>query len=307
MARSHSLELLIDRFLDHLRHERNASPHTVKSYAEDLFAMRDQWSSQLGRMPTIDEIDTRSIRALLAGWHEGGLAASSVGRRLSALRSFFRFACREEIIERNPTEGLRGPKTGRPLPHFLGVSQIETLLNAPPADDPMGLRDRALLETCYSAGLRVSELVGIDLADLDRDQGVVRVRGKGKKERLAILGTHAIRAIDRWLAVRKPARRPDNRPHEAVFLNKHGTRLSTRSVGRLIEKYLKIAGLDPRTSPHTLRHTFATHLLDRGADIRSVQELLGHASITTTQIYTHVTGERLRQAYDEAHQRRPKS
>src|SRR5262249_10914474 len=157
------------------------------------------------------------------------------------------------------------------------------------------------LETCYGGGLRVAELVSIDLGDLDLDSGVVRVRGKGKRERLAPLGKYAVDAIKRWLAVRKVAKEASEKHRHALFLNKLGTRLTTRSVGRMIEKYLKLVGLDPKISPHTLRHTFATHLLDRGADIRSVQELLGHASITTTQIYTHLTTDRLRQEYDKAH------
>ncbi|MGL5096429.1 MAG: tyrosine-type recombinase/integrase, partial [Planctomycetia bacterium] len=204
-------------------------------------------------------------------------------------------------LERNPTEGLRAPRKGRTLPHFLGDAAIEKLLDAPRNDAAFGLRDRALLDTCYGGGLRVSELVGINLEDLIWDEGVVRIRGKGKRERLAPIGRFAVEALQRWLAVRRPALQTDGRPAPAVFLNKHGTRLTTRSVARMLEKYLAVAGLDPKTSPHTLRHTFATHLLNRGADIRSVQELLGHASVTTTQIYTHVTADRLRTAYDNAH------
>lgn len=303
---ANGLEAWSDRFLDHLRVERNASAHTTKSYAEDLFAARQFWIGQLGHLPTVEDFSTRNIRAVIAHWGELGLAASSVARRLSSLRSFARYLCRQGALSRNPTEGLRGPKLGRKLPHFLAGNQIETLLAAPSDQTPFGLRDRAMLETAYAAGLRVSELVGLDLGDLDLEEGVLRVRGKGKKERLAPIGSFATKAIQRWLAVRRP-KSNTARPIDAVFLNKSGTRLSARSVGRLLEKYLKVAGLDPRTSPHTLRHTFATHLLERGADIRGVQELLGHASIATTQIYTHLTPERLKTAYDKAHPRARRS
>lgn len=295
------LETWIDRFLDHLRVERNASSHTTKSYAEDLFAARDVWSAELGRMPKLEDLTTRRVRGALARWHERGLAPSTVGRRLSALRSFSRFLCRQGALERNPTEGLRSPKAGRKLPHFLPGEQIEKLLDAPSRETPIGLRDRAMLETAYSGGLRVSELVGLDLDDVDFAQGVLRVRGKGKKERLAPIGRHARAALERWLAARRPKPGGSPRHARALFLNRFGGRLTARSFARSLEKYLKAAGLDPRTSPHTLRHTFATHLLERGADIRSVQELLGHASINTTQIYTHVTAGRLRDVYDKAH------
>lgn len=289
----------MDRFFDYLRLERNASAHTVKSYADDLFALRTALAQQLGRAATIEDLTTRTIRGFLAQSHESGLKATSVSRRLSAIRSFCRYLCRESALDRNPTEGLRGPKVGRSLPIFMSSNAIEKLLELPSPDYPLGLRDRALLETCYSAGLRVSELVGLNLDDLDLRQGLARVRGKGKRERLALLGSHATRALHRWLAVRKPAPRLPPASAKAVFLNKHGSRLTARSVGRMLEKYLAAAGLDPKIHPHTLRHTFATHLLNRGADIRSVQELLGHASITTTQIYTHITNERLREAYDQ--------
>jgi integrase/recombinase XerC len=297
------MEDWIDRFLEYLRVARNASDHTVKAYAEDLFVARDFWAGQLGRLPGVDDFSTGGVRALLAHLHQSGYAPSTISRKLSSLRTFCRYLCRQGALVRNPTEGLRSPKQGRPLPNFMAAQQIEQLLNAPAANTPLGLRDRALLETCYAAGLRVSELVALDLQDVDLDQRIIRVKGKGKRERLAPLGSYAVRAILRWLAVRKPAQQADGSPHRALFLNKHGTRLSARSVGRMIEKYLQIAGLDPKISPHTLRHTFATHLLDRGADIRSVQELLGHASITTTQIYTHVDSSRLKAVHRRFHPR----
>jgi integrase/recombinase XerC len=194
------------------------------------------------------------------------------------------------------------------LPHFLGTEALTQLVAAPSSAGPLGLRDQALLETAYSAGLRVSELVGLDISDIDMDAGTAIIRGKGRRERLAILGQPATDALKAWLKVRgsvgltkEGARRGPQ--HDAVFLNKHGGRLTTRSVGRMLEKYLAQTGLDGRTSPHSLRHSFATHLLDNGADIRGVQELLGHRSLGTTQIYTHVTTQRLQDSYQKAHPR----
>lgn len=300
------METWIDRFLEYMRIERNASEHTVKGYAEDLFGARDFLKAQLGQLPAIEQVTTRMIRAWLAHLHEQQYAASSVSRRLSAMRSFCRYLCRHSVFDRNPTDGLRGPKGPKKLPKFMPNRHIETLLNAPTDQTPLGLRDRALLETCYAGGLRVSELVGINISDLDLDEGIVRIRGKGKRERMAPIGKFAVAAIIRYMNVRKPAEPMPAASRDALFLNKLGTRLTTRSVGRLLEKYLAMAGLDPSISPHTLRHTFATHLLDRGADIRSVQELLGHSSISTTQIYTHITTDRLKAEYDKA-KRPPKA
>ncbi len=295
------LEQECDRFLDYLKLERHSSPHTIKGYAEDLASLRE-YLGRSNKSLTVAQLETRTIRTYLSYLHESGLAATSISRKLSSLRSFCKYLCREGIFERNPTEGLRGPKSRRPLPRVMGNEQIEKLLEAPSADVAFGRRDRALLETAYAGGLRVSELVGINLSDLNLADGTVRIRGKGKRERIAPIGSYAVKAIKRWLS----DRRPTPKAAQVLFLNKHGTRLSARSVGRLLAKYLAMAGLDPRTSPHTLRHTFATHLLNRGADIRSVQELLGHASITTTQIYTHLTSDRLKREYDRVHEK-PKS
>jgi integrase/recombinase XerC len=209
------------------------------------------------------------------------------------------------LCESNPAKPLRNPRRERKLPHFLSSQEIGCLLLAPDKRQPAGVRDRAILETLYSAGLRVSELVGINLDDLDLVDGYVRVRGKGKRERFAPLGSHAIVAIRDWLKVRSRFN-PENRNH-SLYLNRFGSRLTTRSVARMLEKYLRETGLDTRTSPHTLRHSFATHLLDGGADIRSVQELLGHKSLVTTQIYTHLSTTTLKQAYERAHPRARKS
>jgi integrase/recombinase XerC len=243
------------------------------------------------------------LRGYVAALHEAGYAKTSIARRLASLRSFFRFAQREGLADSNPAKPLRNPRPDRKLPHFLSTEEIGRLLDAPPEDKPSGLRDRAILETMYSAGLRVSELVGSNDSDLDLDDGLVRIRGKGRRERLAPLGSFAVRAIRRWQAVRRLSAKTAKESETPLFVNRLGTRITTRSIGRMLEKYLKVTGLDLRTTPHTLRHSFATHLLDRGADIRSVQELLGHKSLVTTQIYTHVSTAGLREAYEKAHPR----
>ena len=297
------MQRTIDRFLRYLKVERNSSELTIKSYREDLSLLIEYFTESKGRVPSPSAITSQDLRTYVAALHDAGYAKSSVSRRLASLRSFFRFAQREGICDSNPAKPLRNPRRDRKLPHFLTNREIGKLLAAPPLSDPMGHRDRAIFETLYSAGLRVSELVGMNLDDLDLEDGLVRVRGKGKRERLAPLGSHAVKALRGWLRKRVLAKGQPKRNGSPVFLNKFGTRLSTRSVARMLEKYLKITGLDLRTSPHTLRHSFATHLLDRGADIRSVQELLGHKSLVTTQIYTHVSTAGLKRAYEQAHPR----
>ncbi len=299
-----TLEQGLAEYLTHLGLERNASAHTVKSYREDLSQALDFLRKHL-KKGSVEPRDwnTRTLRAFVAFLHEQGYAKTTVARRLAAVRSFGKFLCRQGALKSNPAEALRGPRQDKKLPHFLTVADMRKLLAAPPDSTPLGQRDRALLETLYSAGLRVSELVGLNVADVDLADGVVVVRGKGKKERLALLGDPAKEAIRRWLADRSKMLALRKKDTAAVFTNKSGTRLSTRSVGRLLRKYLKSAGLDPRTTPHTLRHSFATHMLDAGADIRGVQELLGHKSLTTTQIYTHVSTQRLQQSYHKAHPR----
>jgi integrase/recombinase XerC len=296
-------EALAD-FLRHLGLEKNASAHTVKSYREDLTQAVDFFRARLnGQAAGPAALTTRLLRAWLAWLHEQGYARSTVARRLAAVRSWCRFLCRQGTLAQNPAAGLRGPRQDKKLPHFVGRDDIARLLAAPPADTPLGLRDRALLETLYSAGLRVSELTGLNVDDVDLADGLATVRGKGKRERLALLGPPAVEALELWLPQRAALAGPRAATQPALFLNRSGTRLTSRSVGRLLEKYLAAAGLDPRTSPHTLRHSFATHLLDAGADIRSVQELLGHRSLGTTQIYTHVSTQRLRDSYHKAHPR----
>lgn len=297
----------IQRYLKYLKVERNSSDLTIKSYREDLAILFEYLSESLGREPRPSEITPLDLRTYVAALHEAGYAKSSVARRMASLRSFFRFCQRDGLCDHNPAKPLRNPRRDRKLPHFLTGAEIGKLLGSPPNDTPMGLRDRAIFETLYSAGLRVSELVGTNVDDIDFEEGLVTVRGKGKRERLAPLGKYAVRALQRWLRKRKLAKGEPTGIGSPVFVNKFGKRLTTRSVGRMLEKYLKLTGLDTRTSPHTLRHSFATHLLDRGADIRSVQELLGHKSLVTTQIYTHVSTAGLRKAYDLAHPRAKKN
>jgi integrase/recombinase XerC len=298
------MEQALAEFLHHLGVEKNASPHTVKSYREDLTQAVEFFRTRFnGKTPEPERLNTRLLRAYLAWLHEQGYARATIARRLAAVRSWCRFLCRQGVLSTNPAVGLRGPRLDKKLPHFLQRDDMLRLLSAPLGETPLGLRDRAILETLYSAGLRVSELTGLNVTDLDLADGIATVRGKGRRERLALIGGPAQAAIQAWLNARAALAGPRVDSQPALFLNKNRTRLTSRSVGRLLEKYLKQAGLDPRTSPHTLRHSFATHLLDAGADIRSVQELLGHRSLGTTQIYTHVSTQRLRDSYHKAHPR----
>ena len=293
----------VSRFLRYLDVERNASEHTIKSYREDLFSLVEYLTLDDERSPRPSEVTPLDLRGYISALHDAGYARSTISRRLASLRSFYRYAQREGLAEQNPAKPLRNPRRQRKLPHFLSTDEIARLLAAPNTREVLGLRDRAILETTYSAGLRVSELVGMNDDDLDFPGGLTRIRGKGRVERLAPLGSFAVRALQRWLKKRSLA--VDQRGDEGtpVFVNRFGRRLSSRSVSRMMEKYLKVTGLDMRTTPHTLRHSFATHLVDRGADIRSVQELLGHKSLITTQIYTHLSTANLRATYEKAHPR----
>jgi integrase/recombinase XerC len=291
------MEEALAEFLRHLALERNASEYTVKSYREDLTQAVGFFTEKLGNVSP-ERLTTRVFRAYLAWLHELGYAKTTIARRVAAVRSWCRFLCRQGTLTTNPADGLRGPRRDKKLPNFLSPENLARLLSSPPADTAMGCRDRAILETLYSAGVRVGELTGLNVDDVDFDDGCAVVRGKGKRERLVLLGGECREALKAWLAFRETTTRSP-----ALFINKNGTRLTTRSVGRLLQKYLAQAGLDPRASPHTIRHSFATHLLDAGADIRSVQELLGHRSLATTQVYTHVTTVRLKDSYYKAHPR----
>lgn len=296
------MQAAILQFLRFLEVERNAAELTVKSYREDLTALDEYLGQAYSRSADPAEITPLDLRGYVSAMHEAGYAKSSISRRLASLRTFFKFAQREGMANSNPAKPLRNPRRDRKLPHFLSNEQVGKLLEAPPGN-ALGLRDRAILETTYSAGLRVSEVVGMNSGDLDLTEGIVRIRGKGRKERLAPLGSFALGALKRWLKERVLSPKEKQGPLAPIFTNKFGRRLTTRSVARMLEKYLKITGLDGRTTPHTLRHSFATHLLDRGADIRSVQELLGHKSLVTTQIYTHVSTAGLKAVYERAHPR----
>ena len=299
-----TLEQGLADFLTHLGVERNSSIQTVKSYREDLTQALGFVREHV-KKDSVEPRDwsVRNLRAFVAWLHTQGYAKSTIARRLAATRSFGKFLCRDGVLKANPADALRGPRPDRKLPHFLTVADMQKLLAAPSLLDPLGKRDRAILETLYSAGVRVSELCGLNLTDCEFAEGIVVVRGKGKKERLALLGEPAKAALAGWLPERAAVLAGHKLDANAVFLNHRGTRLTTRSVGRLLVKYLRQAGLDPRTSPHTLRHSFATHLLDAGADIRGVQELLGHKSLATTQVYTHVSTQRLQQSYLKSHPR----
>ncbi len=295
------MQTAVKAFLRHLRLERNVSELTLSSYGDDFESFYDYLQDRIGRIPGPEELSIGELRGYVTYLHDCQYARTTIARRLACLRSFYRYTTREGITQTNIAKALRTPRVGRKLPHFLTSEQVVSLLEAPPANDPMGLRDRAILETLYSAGLRVSELVGIDLDHWDRAANIIRVFGKGKKERIAPVGTHAARALERWLEVREISNDAPADERGAVFVNRFGRRLTTRSIGRMLEKHLKTTGLDSITSPHTLRHSFATHLLDGGADLRSVQELLGHKSLTTTQIYTHVSTRRMQETYEKSH------
>ncbi len=289
------------RFLRYLQVERNASLYTIKSYREDLESLLEYFTDDTGACPAPEAITPLDLRSYVSALSEAGYAKASISRRLASLRSFFRFTQREGLTDENPAKPLRNPRLNRKLPHFLSHDEIKRLLQAPPTNELAGLRDQAILETIYAAGLRVSEVVGINDGDIDFAAGIIRIRGKGRRERLAPIGSFAVKALRRWLAKRQLASDVPPGPTAPVFTNKFGRRITTRSVARMLEKYLQLTGLDLRTSPHTLRHSFATHLLDHGADIRSVQELLGHKSLSTTQIYTHVSTASLKKVYERAH------
>lgn len=274
-------------FGDYLRVERNSSKHTIMAYRKDLQDLVDF----LGDVD-VDQITMGDLRAFLKALYQRGYCAATIGRKLAALRSFLVFAQREGLITVNHARALRSPKIEERLPHHLDVGAIETLLNAP-GSDSKGIRDRAILETLYSAGLRVSELVGLDVECVDLEAKTIQVIGKGNRERLAPIGSHAVKALRVYI----------NRTTGPVFLNYLGNRLSVRGVRKILAKYLENVGLDPKTTPHTLRHSFATHMLDGGADIRMVQEMLGHKSITSTQVYTHVSRGRQRAVHEQCHPR----
>jgi integrase/recombinase XerC len=294
---------VVGDFLDHLTYERNVSVHTVTAYREDLdsfvaFLLNDYFTIARDSLDW-RKVDHLAVRSYLAHLHRRKLSRSSVARQLSALRSFFKFLMREGVVEANPARGVATPKREKHLPAVLQVTDVALLLEQPDLEDPLGIRDRAWLELLYASGLRISELVGIDLDDMELRARLVKVRGKGSKERIVPFGTKAEQAIRAWLAVRKCTAEED----QPLFVNYRGERITARSVRRLFEGYVRDASLRAGVSPHTLRHSFATHLLNAGADLRAIQELLGHASLSTTQKYTHLADWKLIEVYRAAHPR----
>ena len=329
---------IVQHFLNYLKFERRFSEHTAKCYGADLsqyagfLTTRHQGPSR----PTVEpgptpenafdgqtmvatavhvetELDINELmvhaevedaRAFLAMLNEKAYSPATVARKLATLRSFYKYLIRSGHIESSPLSSVRTPKQEKKLPRFLEYEEVKTLLETPPLDNWLGARDRAILEVLYSTGIRVSELVALNMDDIDFLGEVVHVRGKGKKERIAPISSSALQTIQHYMEFRnKRSQNNENFDIRVLFVNKHGRRLSTRSVRRKMDKYLKIAGLDPNISPHTLRHSFATHMLNNGADLRSVQELLGHQSLSTTQVYTHLTTSKLKEVYDQAHPR----
>ena len=292
----------VERFLAYLGDQKGASPETLRAYRTDLARFAVQASGGSGGPPDLDRLDALAVRGYVAALHREGLERSSIARHLSAVRSFLRFAVRQGRLKDNPAIGIPTPRIPKRLPKVLTVDETFALLDAIPADDLAAVRDRAVLEVLYAAGLRVGELVGLDLEDLDVGGGMVRVLGKGRKERMVPFGSKAAEALRAWLGASRELRRRSPNP-EAVFLNLRGGRLTDRSVRRVLDRRLREAAIRGRVSPHALRHSFATHLLGGGADLRAIQELLGHASLSTTQRYTHVTPESLMEVYDRAHPR----
>jgi integrase/recombinase XerC len=317
----------VQEFINYLKFEKHFSDYTARCYGADLeqyvthlvgpeqSSPAADYSNSNGGTATaveteqkIDQLllaaDVDTIRGYMVALNDHQYSKSTLARKLATLRSFYKFLVKRHHLTSNPVSTIKTPKQEKKLPKFLDYAQIQKLLNTPPADSWLGARDRAMMETMYSTGLRVSELVSLNLDDVDFLSEVIHVRGKGKKERICPVGSRALQSIQHYLEFR--SRRMESDPNfdtKVLFANKHGKRLSTRSVRRKMDKYLMEAGLDPAISPHTLRHSFATHMLNNGADLRSVQELLGHQSLSTTQIYTHVTTSQMKEQYQNAHPR----
>jgi tyrosine recombinase XerC len=297
------METYLENFFKELEHKTNASQHTLRAYKIDLRQFLSFMESK--NCPRFEDVNHLTLRKFLAFLRTKGYSKRTIARKIASLRSFYKFLCQREIVEHNPAKAVRTPRHEKKLPCFLNINEMERLLDTPDEKTLQGSRDKAILETLYSGGIRVSELVGLNNEDVDMDASIIKVRGKGKKERLTPIGSFAVNAIQLYMnaKVQENVGADPRFCPNAVFLNKYGGRLSTRGIARILEKYLKIAGVHQDASPHSLRHSFATHLLNRGADLRAVQELLGHANLSTTQIYTHVTTERLKQVYNKAHPR----
>jgi len=294
------VENAVQAFLRHLEVEKNEPAHTVRNYRSHL----TQFIARLvkhHRPQDWSQVDHHQIRAYLAELYHRGEKKSSIARKLASLRSLFRYLAREGQVENNPAKMVATPKLGRALPTVLTVDDAATLVETPKGGHPKILRDRAILETFYSTGIRLSELVGLNREDLDLSSGLLKVRGKGKKERIVPIGSKAIEAVGNYLL-----NHSGHRFNGPLFENRLGRRLTTRAVAGMVNRYVREAGLQARVSPHTLRHSFATHLLDGGVDLRAIQEMLGHASLSTTQRYTHLSADQLMKVYDQAHPRAKK-
>jgi len=303
------MEQLLAQFFEHLRYERNVSEHTLRNYRSDLSQFLDYLApadrrSGKRNTPDIHEIDHITIREWLSTLHSAQKKKASVARKLAALRTFFQFLVREGVIDLNPAKLVSTPRLEKKLPRHLSIEEAIKFVETPDTDTDLGKRDRAILELMYATGVRVSELTKMDLSDMDFKNKLIRVTGKRRKERIVPFGDPASEALKIYLSARdrflNHARVSEREP-QAVFLNYQGTRITTRSVGRMVEKYIRICAGMHDISPHALRHSFATHLLDSGADLRDIQELLGHARLSSTQIYTHVSMEKLIKVYDKAH------
>jgi len=305
------MEFYLDKFITHLKVERNFSPHTLVSYQGDLksfinFLKRD-------RIDSVNKVDRLQVRKFLAHLAGRNLKKSTIARKLSSIRSFFKYLTREKIVTQDPTIYILTPKRTKKVPSFLDLGEVRQLLELPDSRTILGLRDRAILEILYGSGLRVSELVNLNIGDVDLLGGMIKVKGKGSKERLVPIGEIGLASIERYLSMRQSPQRPAffkaksfhnlSYSKEPLFMNFQGSRLGAQSINRLLQKYIRLASIKKGVSPHTLRHTFATHLLDAGCDLRAVQEMLGHASLSTTQIYTHVTTEKLKRVYRKYHPR----
>lgn len=299
------IETCRDAFLQHMEAVKGASVHTVKAYAEDLSQLIEFAETQ--GITDVHAVDSTLLRSFLAYLQSLGLARASRARKTATLRSFFSYLARQSLLPRSPAVGLRSVKTERRLPKYLRSDEMEALLAAPAAETALGLRDRALLETLYATGMRAGELVTLCLSDVDYDEGVIRVIGKGNKERMTLLGRQAVFALQRYVRKGRPELLLNaDKDDGALFVNRYGGRLSDRGVRKLFDRYCDAASTHLKITPHVLRHTFATHLLSNGADLRLIQELLGHASLATTQMYTHVSTERLQEVYAQAHPRAKK-
>lgn len=299
----------LSAFLDYLKYERGAPENTLDAYSRDLrkFFSFLKEAGPNEKYPDVEVISIEDIRGFIGGLFRGKQKRSTIGRNLASIKSFFKYLVKKDILEKNPADLVSSPKIENRLPTTITVDEAFSLVEAPKSDKPLEKRNRAILEVFYSTGIRVSELVGLDLDSVDFDTGVIKVLGKGGKERISLLGSKAMAALNDYLTNgRERLINKDTCSERALFLNARGARLTPRSIERIVDRYVKIAGVNKKISPHSLRHSFATHMLDSGADLRSIQEFLGHASLSTTQKYTHVSVDKLMEVYDRAHPRAKK-